>query len=150
MLMRNQNKPKSFLWGIIAGSVVGAVSALLLAPKSGRELRKDLADRAQQAGESTARVANQAREQTGKFVQQVGSQTTQFAGKTKQAIQDIRGWRSTRQTEVRPDSAVEQFKAEVAEELAETAEAAEAADTVQNEDVQELLQTHETEEVVKF
>lgn len=35
---------KSFLLGILIGSVVGAATALLLAPKSGRELRRDIVD----------------------------------------------------------------------------------------------------------
>jgi len=33
---------KGLFLGFLAGSVIGAVTALLLAPKSGRELREDI------------------------------------------------------------------------------------------------------------
>jgi gas vesicle protein len=39
------NKIMGFLAGIFSGAVVGAVSALLLAPMSGRELRTQARDR---------------------------------------------------------------------------------------------------------
>ncbi|HPI19648.1 MAG TPA: YtxH domain-containing protein [Candidatus Kapabacteria bacterium] len=39
------NYTKGFLLGAIIGGAVGAITALLLAPKSGRELREDLAVR---------------------------------------------------------------------------------------------------------
>lgn len=38
----NNNSAANFLVGVIVGSVVGAATALLLAPKSGRELRSDI------------------------------------------------------------------------------------------------------------
>ena len=41
----NSGYTKGFVIGAIIGGAVGAVTALLLAPKSGAELRKDLADK---------------------------------------------------------------------------------------------------------
>lgn len=38
-----QNYTKGFLMGALVGSAVGAITALLLAPKSGKELRQDIA-----------------------------------------------------------------------------------------------------------
>ncbi len=35
---------KSFILGTLVGGAIGALTALLLAPKSGRELRRDIAD----------------------------------------------------------------------------------------------------------
>jgi gas vesicle protein len=46
--MGNNNK---FLAGLIAGAVVGAVTALLLAPKSGKETRQLLKEKAGVVGE---------------------------------------------------------------------------------------------------
>ncbi len=43
MLNENSNY-KSFLLGTLIGGAVGAITALLLAPKSGRELRRDIVD----------------------------------------------------------------------------------------------------------
>lgn len=49
--MKNQNDPhtytKGFLLGALVGGAVGAITALLLAPKSGSELRKDIAQTSQ-------------------------------------------------------------------------------------------------------
>lgn len=39
---------KGFLIGAVVGGAVGAVVALLFAPKSGRELRRDIADRTEE------------------------------------------------------------------------------------------------------
>jgi gas vesicle protein len=38
----NDGTTKGFIFGLLAGSAIGAVLALLYAPKSGRELRSDL------------------------------------------------------------------------------------------------------------
>ena len=40
-----QNYTKGFLVGAILGGAVGAITALLLAPKSGKELRQDIASK---------------------------------------------------------------------------------------------------------
>ena len=41
----NGSYTKGFLVGAVVGGAVGAVLALLFAPKAGRELRRDIADR---------------------------------------------------------------------------------------------------------
>jgi gas vesicle protein len=41
----NNNKGKGIFLGFLAGGAIGAIFALLYAPKSGRELRKDIKDR---------------------------------------------------------------------------------------------------------
>lgn len=43
--MSDGNYTKGFLFGAILGGTVGAVVALLTAPKSGKELRKDISDK---------------------------------------------------------------------------------------------------------
>lgn len=88
--MANKKVVKSFLWGTLAGAVTGAVTALLLAPKSGRELRSDISETAQQAVEKTADLSRQA----GSAVQSLAKRTTSFATDAKQAagrlVTDIR------------------------------------------------------------
>ncbi|RRJ64743.1 YtxH domain-containing protein [Paenibacillus oralis] len=54
---------KGWLWGAAVGTIVGSVAALLFAPKPGRELRKDIADGARQAGEKTQEIAGKVTEQ---------------------------------------------------------------------------------------
>ncbi|MFP4528751.1 MAG: YtxH domain-containing protein [Candidatus Kapaibacterium sp.] len=58
---RNQgeNTTKGFLFGAIIGGAVGAVAALLLAPKSGRELRKELYDKSNEFYDSAGRYVTE-------------------------------------------------------------------------------------------
>ena len=72
---------KAFFWGTLTGAVTGAVTALLLAPKSGRELRKDIGDAAVKVSEKTADISRQA----GTAVQTIAKRASGFAVDTKQA-----------------------------------------------------------------
>jgi len=78
---------KSLLWGALIGSVVGSVTALLLAPKSGRELRQDISEGARQVSEKGQELASK-----------VGEQSAQIVSKVKETaevvIQDIQSWRN--------------------------------------------------------
>lgn len=57
---QNKNHESSnFLTGVIIGGIAGAVAALLLAPKSGRELRSDLNTQVSLALEKTDQVKDQ-------------------------------------------------------------------------------------------
>ena len=42
MAEKNNGNNKGFILGAIIGSAVGAITALIFAPKSGRELRQDI------------------------------------------------------------------------------------------------------------
>lgn len=88
--MADKKNVKSFLWGTLAGAVTGAIAALLLAPKSGRELRSDISETAQQALEKTTDLSRQA----GSAVQSIARKTSSFAVDAKQAagrlVTDIR------------------------------------------------------------
>jgi gas vesicle protein len=84
--MANQ-RSKDVIIGAVAGTVLGAVTALLLAPKSGRELRKDISGGVQQVTEKTQNVAKQ-----------IGTQTSEWFGKAKEAtsqvVEHVRGWKA--------------------------------------------------------
>lgn len=67
--MAEKNNNRTFWIGALVGGVVGGVTALLLAPKSGRELRQDLADGAKQATEKTQQFAHQIGEKTADIVE---------------------------------------------------------------------------------
>lgn len=98
----------SFLLGTIIGGVVGSVTALMLAPKSGREMRGDLANGAKQVGQATAKIA-----------EDVTGKTEEWASKAKHAagsvIADIKRLRN-RNSEASDEAAI----------VAEAVEAAEA------------------------
>jgi gas vesicle protein len=88
--MANKKAIKSFMWGTLTGAVAGAATALLLAPKSGKELRKDISDTAHKIGDKTAVASRQA----GAAVQSFAKRTSEFASDARQAasrfVTDIR------------------------------------------------------------
>jgi len=61
--MATKREIKGFLIGTAAGAAIGAVTALLLAPKEGKALRRDIAEGARQ----TVKAAGEAGEKAGKF-----------------------------------------------------------------------------------
>lgn len=77
---------KSLFWGLAAGTLAGAVTALLLTPKTGKEMRRTIADGTHTAIDKTREFADQATEVS-----------TEWAGKAKDAakvvVQEIREWR---------------------------------------------------------
>ncbi|MBD8498596.1 YtxH domain-containing protein [Paenibacillus arenosi] len=80
---------KPFWIGAIIGTVVGSVSALLFAPKSGRELREDIAEGAKQIGERTQTIAKQVGESTNEFIEASKNRI----GEVKQSISE---WKQSR------------------------------------------------------
>ncbi|TVX92513.1 YtxH domain-containing protein [Paenibacillus agilis] len=80
---------KPFWIGTIIGTVVGAVSALLFAPKSGRELREDISEGAKQIGERTQTIAKQVGESTTEFIEASKNRI----GEVKQSISE---WKQSR------------------------------------------------------
>lgn len=73
---------KGLLWGALVGSVVGSVTALLFAPKPGKELRKDIAEGtaagiekvqgiAVQAGDKSVELYDKAKDSIGHVVHEV-------------------------------------------------------------------------------
>ena len=75
--MANKKAVTSFIWGAVAG----AVAALLMAPKSGRELRKDITVTAKRVGDRTAAYGRQA----GAAARSIASKTAALAADAKQA-----------------------------------------------------------------
>ncbi|GIP27697.1 hypothetical protein J23TS9_28270 [Paenibacillus sp. J23TS9] len=95
-----KEKNKSLLWGALIGSVVGSVTALLLAPKSGKELRQDIAEGAKTVGSKTTELAGKVGEQSVILIEKVKD----TAGSV---IQDIRGWRKSEADQEDSDEAFE-------------------------------------------
>ncbi len=69
---------KSLLWGALVGSVVGSVTALLFAPKPGKELRKDIAEGTSVAVDKVQEIASA-----------TGEKTTELYGKAKDAVGSV-------------------------------------------------------------
>ncbi|RAP77814.1 YtxH domain-containing protein [Paenibacillus montanisoli] len=152
---------KSFLFGAIAGGVIGSVTALLLAPKSGRELRKDIADGTQAVSERTVHIAGQVGDSTVRIAKQVGNGVSTAAVKAKDTassvIDNVRSWRSGDKDESLSfiaESAEEtnefvheagEFAQEVGEVAQEAGEAVQETVAEGQEQVEELVQERREE-----
>lgn len=64
---RDSNSCKGFMFGAVIGGIVGAVTALILAPKSGRELRVEFNEKAKYLSEKTDHIKQSATEKTEKL-----------------------------------------------------------------------------------
>lgn len=85
---------KDFLIGALIGGIVGATTALFLAPKSGKELRSDINEQAIVLKEKTEQLretaktkgtelAAVAKDKTNALTQTVSKQSTEFVNKVK-------------------------------------------------------------------
>jgi len=98
----NQNKSsKSFIMGAIVGGIVGAVTALLLAPKSGKEMREDLneqaailKERSLQLKDTAVEKGNEwislAKEKSAEIAKTVNKQSQQVVEKVKDFTQNMK------------------------------------------------------------
>ncbi|RKP45832.1 YtxH domain-containing protein [Cohnella endophytica] len=91
---------KGTLKGALIGGVVGATAALLLAPKSGRELRGDIKDRYSSAHERTKQLLTDAGQKTQEIAKQVGHQASNIVDKTRSAVSaakdEAQSWKDDR------------------------------------------------------
>lgn len=83
-------KSKGLIWGVLIGGIAGSVTALLLAPKSGKELRQDIADGARQAGGKVQEVA-------GKVGEQGLNLIDLMTDRAEGVLSDIQSWRSKKE-----------------------------------------------------
>ena len=101
-MSENKNKSsKSFIMGAIVGGIVGAVTALLLAPKSGKEMREDineqaavLKERSLQLKDTTVEKGSEwisiAKEKSSEIAKTVNKQSQQVVEKVKDFTQNIK------------------------------------------------------------
>ncbi len=69
----------------LLGGVVGAAVALLFAPKSGRELRGDIADVTRKGVDGTRETARLARERAGEYYETASHRAGELAGTVREA-----------------------------------------------------------------
>jgi gas vesicle protein len=85
----NKMNGKDFMLGALVGGLIGAMAALLLAPKTGKEIRGDISDKYRDVSHKAQETAKQ-----------VAATTTEFADKVKELAvnvkDDLQSWRGTR------------------------------------------------------
>lgn len=80
----------SCLKGAIIGGIIGAAAALLLAPKSGRELRQDMKVKAAEAGEAIKSAAGTLSDTASDCMHTVGHQAAQIKDKVQSITDNLR------------------------------------------------------------
>ncbi|MCM3650769.1 YtxH domain-containing protein [Metabacillus litoralis] len=116
-----KNNSKDFIVGSLVGGLIGAATALFLAPKSGKEIRDDLGQQASivkgrtekftsQTLEKSAGLANVAKEKTVSLSQVVSEQSSQIMNKVRDLTNTTNEQRDVIETEVA--DALEQISGE--------------------------------------
>jgi gas vesicle protein len=110
--MPNNVDGKDFLIGAVVGGLLGAMAALLLAPKSGRELRQDISEQYGTISEKTQQIANTVGEKTAIIAKTATTHTAEWVEKAKDVagtvIDELKTWNDKRkQTSDDTESIVE-------------------------------------------
>ena len=85
----NHINTKDFLIGTLVGGIVGALTALFLAPKSGKELRGDLNDQAYLLREKTENLRETAIEKSSEITSTVKDKTSALSKKVSEQSQGL-------------------------------------------------------------
>lgn len=83
--MATKREIKGFLIGTAAGAAIGAVAALLLAPKEGKALRRDIAEGARK----TVKAAGEAGEKAGKFAADLIDAAAVWRRKKREGAEEV-------------------------------------------------------------
>ncbi|WP_438434559.1 YtxH domain-containing protein [Gorillibacterium sp. sgz500922] len=77
---------KGTIPGLLIGGAIGAVSALLLAPKPGKEMRSDLSSRYNDLCESTSRVAGSVSQAASELVRSASDKASTVVASAKDTL----------------------------------------------------------------
>lgn len=86
--MSSDNGGANFLVGFFVGAAMGAMGALLLAPKSGRELRETLADEGRRLRERARDESRRVRERSEELIGEVRDRSGAAYQKTREGISE--------------------------------------------------------------
>ncbi|MBD2868016.1 YtxH domain-containing protein [Paenibacillus arenilitoris] len=87
--MAKEQTGSGVVLGAIIGGAVGAVSALLLAPKSGAELREDISGKWQSVSQKTKEMASAVGRQTKTLASKIGDEASDLAGQAKKSNENV-------------------------------------------------------------
>lgn len=86
--MSSDNGGANFLVGFFVGAAMGVMGALLLAPKSGRELRETLADEGKRLRDRAVEESRRVRERSNEILEDVRERGTTAYQKTREGIHE--------------------------------------------------------------
>lgn len=84
-----KNKGVAFIVGAVAGSVVGSVTALLFAPKSGKELRGDIKAGTEKVIEASSEAIDHVSETVYEVSKKLEDGTVKAVQSAKQGVQNV-------------------------------------------------------------
>lgn len=108
---------------LLVGGGIGAVIALLFAPKSGTELRSDLADVSRKGLDKTREAASQLRDHSGEYYQQIKGQAGEFYNRANEAYSTAANKLGSRKTEDKAADYIENTASELGDDIRETGQA---------------------------
>jgi len=88
-MSNNDMNSKDFLLGVVVGGIIGAATALLLAPKPGNELRGDIKETWHTVSHKTQELAHQIGERGQEIAKTVGAQTSELLHKAKEVASAV-------------------------------------------------------------
>lgn len=128
----NNMSGKDFVIGALLGGIIGASAALLLAPKSGKELRQDLSEGYQTASKKTQEIAKNVSGHTDEFVGKVKDRASRVKEDMQRLKKEAQGVAS--QAKDRVQHAIDYVK----DEAASTVDYDSTVDEVVNEKVAQI------------
>ena len=91
MSEENNGLSKGLFIGFLAGGIVGAIAALLYAPKSGRELRSDIKRKAVDIADDDSEYVKTARAKSLEVINEGKSRSEQLVNEAKEKAEHILG-----------------------------------------------------------
>ena len=88
-MRNNDSKAKTFLLGALFGGVIGAATALLFAPKSGKELRRDIADTTADMYDKATDLVIESKQKAQHFIDSAKQQADSILHKTSDYFNDV-------------------------------------------------------------
>lgn len=107
----NNMNGKDFLLGAVVGGIIGVITALLVAPKPGEELRAEIKDTvntvstrtqelASQVSDRSQTIAKNVSERSQVIAKNVGVHTSELVDKAKElagtVVTEVKGWKEAR------------------------------------------------------
>jgi gas vesicle protein len=88
-MTRNINSVKSFLIGFLAGGTIGAIVALLTAPKSGKELRGDIKQKSEEYYDEAEKYLADAKNKASELINEGKKKYSMIINSAKSKSEDI-------------------------------------------------------------
>lgn len=88
--MATETRRSGFMLGVLIGGAVGAVSSLLLAPKTGARMREDLSNRYRSVMDKTREWASAATDKTKDVASRVANRASDLMDQAEEGKQQMR------------------------------------------------------------